>query len=66
MSTRANSGGADGNRLNRHGAGRIVRRVARRAAITKPVGSRTLRYAFITAALDADVTLRDVQDSVVR
>ena len=31
---------ADGRRLDRHGAGRIVRRVARRAGITKPVGTR--------------------------
>jgi len=29
---------ADGQRLDRHGAGRIVRRVARRAGIAKPVG----------------------------
>jgi integrase/recombinase XerD len=29
---------ADGRRLDRHGAGRMVRRVARRAGITKPVG----------------------------
>ena len=28
---------ADGRRLDRHGAGRVVRRVARRAGITKPV-----------------------------
>jgi site-specific recombinase XerD len=46
---------ADGRRLDRHGAGRIVRRVARRAGITKPVGPHTLRHAFITAALDAGV-----------
>jgi integrase/recombinase XerD len=52
---------ADGRRLDRHGAGRIVRRVARRAGITKPVGLHTLRHAFITAALDAGVSLRDVQ-----
>jgi integrase/recombinase XerD len=44
---------ADGRRLDRHGAGRIVRRLARRAGITKPVGPHTLRHAFITAALDA-------------
>jgi integrase/recombinase XerD len=46
---------ADGRRLDRHGAGRIVRRIARRAGITKPVGPHTLRHAFITAALDAGV-----------
>jgi len=48
---------ADGRRLDRHGAGRIVRRVARRAGIAKPVGPHTLRHAFITAALDAGVSL---------
>ena len=54
---------ADGRRLDRHGAGRIVRRVARRAGITKSVGPHTLRHAFITAALDAGVSLRDVQEA---
>jgi site-specific recombinase XerD len=54
---------ADGHHLDRHGAGRIVRRVARRAGITKPVGPHTLRHAFITAALDAGVPLRDVQEA---
>jgi len=44
-------------------AGRIVRKVARRAGITKPVGPHTLRHAFITAALDAGVPLRDVQEA---
>jgi integrase/recombinase XerD len=53
----------DGRRLDRHGAGRIVRRIARRAGITKPVGPHTLRHAFITAALDAGVPLRDVQEA---
>jgi integrase/recombinase XerD len=51
----------DGRRLDRHGAARIVRRVARRAGIAKPIGPHTLRHAFITAALDAGVPLRDVQ-----
>jgi site-specific recombinase XerD len=37
--------------------------VARRAGITKPVGPHTLRHAFITAALDAGVPLRDVQEA---
>ena len=53
----------DGRRLDRHGAGRIVRRVARRAGIGKKVSPHTLRHAFITAALDAGVPLRDVQEA---
>jgi site-specific recombinase XerD len=52
-----------GQRLDRHGAGRIVRRVARRAGLAKKIGPRTLRHAFITAALDAGVPLRDVQEA---
>ena len=55
--------GADGGRLKRHAAARIVRRVARRAEIDKRVGPHTLRHAFITAALDAGVPLRDVQEA---
>jgi len=51
---------ADGRRLDRHGAGRIVRKTARRAGIAKAVTPHTLRHAFITAALDAGVPLRDV------
>jgi len=54
---------ADGRRLDRHGAARVVRRAAQRAGITKPVGPHTLRHAFITAALDAGVPLRDVQEA---
>jgi integrase/recombinase XerD len=54
---------ADGQRLDCHGAARIVRQVARRARIAKPVGPHTLRHAFITAALDAGVPLRDVQEA---
>ncbi len=52
---------ADGRRLDRHGAGRIVRRTARRAGIGKVVTPHTLRHAFITA--DAGVPLRDVQEA---
>jgi integrase/recombinase XerD len=55
--------GTDGERLDRHGAGRIVHRVARRAGITKSISPHTLRHAFITAALDAGVPLRDVQEA---
>ena len=53
----------DGRRLDRHGAARIVRRVTCRAGIAKHVGPHTLRHAFITAALDAGVPLRDVQEA---
>jgi integrase len=41
---------ANGSHLDRHGASRIVRRVTRRAGITKLVSPHTLRHAFITAA----------------
>jgi integrase len=55
--------GSDGRRFDRHTAGRIVRRVARRAGVDKAIGPHTLRHAFITAALDAGVPLRDVQEA---
>jgi integrase/recombinase XerD len=54
---------ADGRRLDRHDAGRIVRKVAGRAGIGKAVTPHTLRHAFITAALDAGIPLRDVQEA---
>jgi integrase/recombinase XerD len=53
---------ADGSRLDRHAAGRIVRRLATRAGIDKPISPHSLRHAAITAALDAGCSLRDVQD----
>jgi site-specific recombinase XerD len=40
--------GADGRRLGRHGAGRIVRRIAHQAGITKSPSASRLRQAFIT------------------
>jgi integrase/recombinase XerD len=49
--------------LDRHGAARIAQRIAGRAGISKPVGPHTLRHAFITAALDAGGSLRDVQEA---
>jgi len=49
----------DGRRLDRHGAARIVRRVARRAGITRAIGPHTLRHAFIIcSALAARGTAR--------
>jgi integrase/recombinase XerD len=50
-----------GRRLDRFGATRIVRRLAKRAGITKRISPHSLRHSFITAALDAGVPLRDVQ-----
>jgi integrase/recombinase XerD len=50
---------ADGRRLDRRGAWRT----AGRAKIGKTVTPHTLRHAFITAALDAGVPLRDVQEA---
>jgi integrase/recombinase XerD len=50
-----------GNRMNRHAATRIVRRLALRAGVTKRISPHSLRHSFITAALDAGVPLRDVQ-----
>ena len=45
-------------RLDRHGAGRIVRTTARRAGIGRPVTPHTLRHAFITAAARARSCIR--------
>lgn len=55
--------GSDGERLDRYAAYRIVRRVARKAGIDHKVHPHSLRHAFITAALDAGVPLRDVQEA---
>jgi integrase len=52
---------SSGRRLDRHAATRIVRRLAKRAGITKHISPHSLRHSFITAALDAGVPLRDVQ-----
>lgn len=53
---------ADGNRMDRHAARRIVKRICRRAGITKRISPHSLRHAGITAAFDANVPPRDVQD----
>jgi integrase/recombinase XerD len=55
---------ADGQRMDRHAAGRTVHRAAKKAELgSKKISPHTLRHAFITAALDAGVPLRDVQEA---
>jgi site-specific recombinase XerD len=53
----------DGRRMDRSAADRTVKRLARRAGITKRISPHSLRHSFITAALDAGVPLRDVQEA---
>jgi len=53
----------EGRRMNRHQATRMVRRLAKRAGIDKKISLHSLRHSFITAALDAGVPLRDVQEA---
>ncbi len=52
-----------GARMDRYAADRTVKRLARRAGVTKRISPHSLRHSFITAALDAGVTLRDVQEA---
>jgi len=47
--------------MDRNSAARLVRRISRRAGITKRITPYSLRHSFITAALDAGVPPRDVQ-----
>ena len=55
--------GANGQRMDRYAADRTVKRLAKRAGITKRISPHSLRHSFITAALDAGVPLRDVQEA---
>jgi site-specific recombinase XerD len=52
-----------GDRMDRHHAARVVRRLAKRAGIDKNISPHSLRHSFITVALDAGVPLRDVQEA---
>lgn len=47
--------------MTRDYAGRIVRRLSKKAGITKRISPHSLRHSYITAMLDAGVPLRDVQ-----
>jgi site-specific recombinase XerD len=49
--------------MDRHAAQKVVRRLARKAGIEHTVSPHSLRHGFVTAALDAGVPLRDVQDA---
>ena len=51
-----------GGPLSRHGATRIVRRLARLAGLDKVISPHSCRHAYVTLSLDAGVPLRDVQD----
>jgi integrase/recombinase XerD len=53
---------ASGRPLDRHNVAKLVAQVAKRAGITKRISPHSLRHSAITAALDAGVPLRDVQD----
>ncbi len=53
----------NGHRMERHHAARIIRRLSRQAGIDKKISPHSLRHSFITAALDAGVPLRDVQEA---
>jgi integrase/recombinase XerD len=57
---------ANGRRMVRSAAWAIVRRLARKAGIASAdyITPHSLRHAFGTAALDAGVPLRDVQDAM--
>ena len=51
-----------GSRMNRPAAARIVARLARRIDCGKHITPHSLRHSAITAALNAGVSLRDVQE----
>src|ERR687894_1788915 len=55
--------GAKGGRMDRYAADRTVKRLARRAGIVKRISPHCLRHSFITCALDAGVSLREVQEA---
>ncbi len=55
--------GAHGGRMDRCAADRTVKRLARRAGITNRLSPHSLRHSFITAALDAGVARRDLQEA---
>jgi integrase len=55
--------GVEGGRMDRYCADRMVKRLVKRAGIDKRISPHSLRHSFITAALDAGVPLRYVQEA---
>ena len=55
--------GVEGGRMDRYCADRMVKRLVKQAGINKRISPHSLRHSFITAALDAGVPLRDVQEA---
>ena len=55
--------GLEGGRMDRYCPDRMVKRLVKRAGIDKRISPHSLRHSFITAALDAGVPLRDVQEA---
>jgi len=51
-------------RMDRRSADRVVKRIVRVAGITKRISPHSLRHTFVTLALDAGCSVRDVQHSV--
>jgi integrase/recombinase XerD len=54
---------SSGKRLDRFAAAKTIRSLARRAGIEKSLSPHSLRHTFVTQALDAGASLRDVQDA---
>ena len=52
--------------MDHYAADRTVKRLSKRTGITKRISPQSLRHSFITAALDAGVPLRDVQEAASR
>jgi integrase len=50
-------------RLTSSGAAYMVRRMAKRAGLTKRLSPHSLRHGFVTLSLEAGATLTDVQDA---
>jgi integrase len=52
---------ADGSKMDRRSAARVVARLVKKVGIKKRISPHSLRHSFITACLDAGVPLRDAQ-----